>query len=334
MAPKRWLSKEDLLKEFDLSMQFQRKRQKSSGVVASRQSENSNDVSANAEVVASHQFENFNDVTACAEIDLDEEQEQLFSKAAGKKVSTSWQHRQCSVHQEEEMFLSKTFLRAKLENIISKCGLKTVGKDVENCILLGLGEMMDRLIRNMIKMSKQRVDYEKKRHFILVTSDIHRQIMIMNRKCQNQKKPPDEKPNRDISDGEMDKSAKSSVATKSKKKKIGADLRLETAARTNKAVMASLGGDDFISKWKLLSTKAQHEEDPGIGDQPNEKVNKGSKGTGKKIQGKGTENRTGQDRILMVPKRVVCVKDVIRMLEREPQMSKSSFMYRLYERSS
>ncbi|KAK1395122.1 hypothetical protein POM88_014178 [Heracleum sosnowskyi] len=336
MAPKRCFSTEDLLKEFDLSLQFQRKRQKSSGVVASHQSENSNDVTASAEVVPSHQFENFNDVTACAEIDLDEEQEQLFPKATGK-VSTSRQHRQCSVHQEEEMFLSETFLRAKMENIISKCGLKTVGKDVENCLLLGLGEMMDRLIRNMINMSKQKVDYEKKRHFTLVTSDIHRHIMIMNRKCQNQKKPHDEKPNRDISDGEIDKSAKSSAATKSKKKKIGADLRLETAARTNKAVRTSLGGDDFISKWKLLSTKAQkaqHEEDPGIGDHTNEKMNKGSKGTGQEFQGKGTENRTCQDRFLMVPKRVVSVKDVIRTLEREPEMAKSSFMYRLYERSA
>ncbi|XP_074329975.1 transcription initiation factor TFIID subunit 4-like [Apium graveolens] len=346
MAPKRCFSKEDLLKEFDLSMQIQRKRQKSSKVVAPHQLENVKDVYASAEVVAPHQFENFNDVTACAEIDLDEEQEQLFSKAAGNKASTSLQHRQYSVHQEEEMFLSKSFLRAKLDNIISKCGLKAVSKDVENCLLLGLGEMMDRLIRNMIKMSKQRVDYEKKRHHTLVTSDIHRHIMIMNRKCQNQKEPQDEKPNRNISDGEIGKSAKSSadgeigktakssVATKSKKKKIGTDLRLETAARTNKAVRASLGGDDFVSKWKLLSRKAQHEEDPGVGDQPSELMNKSLKGTTQKFRGKGTEKRTRQDQFLMVPKRVVSVKDVIRTLEREPQMSKSNFMYRLYERSA
>ena len=40
----------------------------------------------------------------------------------------------------------------------------------------------------------------------------------------------------------------------------------------------------------------------------------------------GTGNRA--------PKRVVTVKDAIRTLEREPQMSKSTFMYRLYERSA
>ncbi|WOG82476.1 hypothetical protein DCAR_0101641 [Daucus carota subsp. sativus] len=284
MGPKRCNSKEDLFKEFDLSMQMQRKRQKSSGC---------------------HQAEPFSDVTAIAEINLEDEREQLFSKTAGNKVSATPQDHRYSVGQEDEMFLSKTFLRAKLENIISKCGIETVGKDVEDCLLMGLGEMMDRLIRNMIRMSKQRVDYEKKRHRILVTSDIHRHFMISNQKCQDQKKPQDEKSN---------------------EKRKGADLRLERAARTNKAVRESLGGDDFVSKWTQLSRSRQHEEEPGIGDLPNEKMNKGSKGTGQNFQGKGTGNRA--------PKRVVTVKDAIRTLEREPQMSKSTFMYRLYERSA
>lgn len=48
----------------------------------------------------------------------------------------------------------------------------------------------------------------------------------------------------------------------------------------------------------------------------------------------GTEYRAHQGRSLMVPKRVVTLKDVIRTLERDTQMSNSSFMYRLYERSA
>lgn len=79
----------------------------------------------------------------------------------------------------------------------------------------------------------------------------------------------------------------------SNEKRKGADLRLERAARTNKAVRESLGGDDFVSKWTQLSRSRQHEEEPGIGDLPNEKMNKGSKGTGQNFQGKG-ELKKGQ----------------------------------------
>lgn len=63
-----------------------------------------------------------------------------------------------------------------------------------NFFLFQEPKLIEHTFRSLYLVSNlQRVDYEKKRHRILVTSDIHRHFMISNQKCQDQKKPQDEK---------------------------------------------------------------------------------------------------------------------------------------------
>ena len=47
---------------------------------------------------------------------------------------------------------------------------------------------------------------------------------------------------------------------------------------------------------------------------------------------KGEFGRKDISQVCSAPRKTISIKDVISVLEKEPQMAKSSFMYRLYER--
>ncbi|KAF6157823.1 hypothetical protein GIB67_038862 [Kingdonia uniflora] len=68
---------------------------------------------------------------------------------------------------------------------VSRCGVKNISNDVEHCVSLGVEERVRGLVSNLIKLSKQRVNIERPSQ-LLITSDVGRQISLMNRKAKEE----------------------------------------------------------------------------------------------------------------------------------------------------
>ncbi|KAJ1385467.1 Transcription initiation factor TFIID component TAF4 [Sesbania bispinosa] len=302
-------------------------------------------------------IEQLNDVTAVSGVDLREEEEQLFS---GPKEDSRVSEASRRVVQEEEesLILQKAPLQRKLIEIMTECGLKGMSNDVERCLSLCVEERMRGIISNMIRMSKQRVDIEKTRHRTVVTSDVRQQIMTMNRKAREEweKKQAEAEKLRKLNDvegnsgvdGDKEKDESRNKATKVNKE---ADDKMRANA-ANVAARAAVGGDDMLSKWQLMAEQARQKREGGMdtssGSQPAKDVSrKSSSGRGTKdnqerekkgpasLVTSGAARKFGRHNTTAPQTRVarnISVKDVIAVLEREPQMSKSSLLYRLYER--
>ncbi|XP_071924991.1 transcription initiation factor TFIID subunit 4b-like isoform X2 [Coffea arabica] len=301
-------------------------------------------------------IEQLNDVTAVSGVNLREEEEQLFS---GPKEDSRVSEASRRVVQEEEdrLILEKIPLKRKLAEILAKCGLKGISNDVERCLSLCVEERMRGLVGNLIRLSKQRLDIEKSRHKTVVTSDVHQQIMLINRKAreewekkqaevEKQQKLNEPESNPGV-DGEKEKD-EGRVKPANKEE----DDKMRTTA-ANVAARAAVGGDDMLSKWQLMAEQARQKREGGIdaasGSQPgkdtgrkpssgrssrdNQEVEK--RGQSAANSTPGAARKVGRNQVVVTqPKvaRTISVKDVIAVLEREPQMSKSTLMYRLYER--
>ncbi|XP_076915181.1 transcription initiation factor TFIID subunit 4b-like isoform X1 [Bidens hawaiensis] len=301
-------------------------------------------------------IEQLNDVTAVSGVNLREEEEQLFS---GSKEDSRVSEASRKVVQEEEerLILQKTPLQKKLAEIMTKCGVKNRSNDVERCLSLCVEERMRGLISNLIRVSKQRVDIEKPRHQTVVTSDVRKQIMSMNQKAREEweKKQADaEKLQRadepeGSGDGE-DGRGKSLKANKEEDDKMRA-----TAA--NVAARAAVGGDDMLSKWQLMAEQNRQKReggtDTGSTSQPSidvrpklaqsstERTSKDNPDTERMTSNTVTANpgpvirKPTRNQELAksgsIP-RTITVKDVISVLGREIQMSRSTLIYRLYEK--
>ncbi|XP_027355821.1 transcription initiation factor TFIID subunit 4b-like isoform X3 [Abrus precatorius] len=300
-------------------------------------------------------IEQLNDVTAVSGVDLREEEEQLFS---GPKEDSRASEASRRVVQEEEetLILQKAPLQRKMIEIITECGLKGMGNDLERCLSLCVEERMRGIISNMIRMSKQRVDFEKTRHQTVVTSDVRQQIMTMNRKAREEweKKQAETEKLRKLNDVEGNTGIdgdkeKDEGRTKSTKVNKEVDDKMRTNA-ANVAARAAVGGDDMLSKWQLMAEQARQKREGGIdtssGSQPAKDVSRKSSSTSgrstkdnhakeKKGPTSGAARKFGRNHVTAPQSSVarsISVKDVIAVLEREPQMSKSSLIYRLYER--
>ncbi|KAK2388129.1 TBP-associated factor 4B [Trifolium repens] len=305
-------------------------------------------------------IEKLNDVTAVSGIDIREEEEQLFS---GPKEDSRVSEASRRVVQEEEesLIFLKAPLQRKLIEIITECGLKGMSNDVERCLSLCVEERMHGVISNIIRMSKQRVDIEKTRHRTVVTSDVRQQIMTMNRKAREEweKKQAEADKLRKLNDvegssgvdGDKEKGDGRSKATKMNTE---VDDKMRTNA-ANVAARAAVGGDDMMSKWQLMAEQAKQKREGGTdtasGSQPTKDVSrKSSPSSGRNTkdnQERGRKGPTSLRNSAAARKfgknqspgsqtciaRSISVKDVIAVLEREPQMSKSSLLYRLYERT-
>ncbi|KAK7376952.1 hypothetical protein VNO80_02372 [Phaseolus coccineus] len=302
-------------------------------------------------------IEQLNDVTAVSGVDLREEEEQLFSgPKEDSRVSEA--SRKAVQEEEERLILQKAPLQKKLIDIMAKCGLKGMSNDVEKCLSLSVEERMRGLISNLIRISKQRVDFEKTRHRTVVTSDVRQQIMTINRKVREEweKKQAEAEKLRKLNDvdgntgvdGEKDKDDRG----KSTKVNKEEDDKMRTNA-ANVAARAAYGGDDMLSKWQLMAEQAKQKRegvDPSSGSQPPKDVNRKSSSTSERST---KDNQEGEKRgstpfiassvarklgknHAMAPHtsvaRSISVKDVIAVLEREPQMSKSPLIHRLYEK--
>ncbi|TKY74994.1 Transcription initiation factor TFIID subunit 4b [Spatholobus suberectus] len=304
-------------------------------------------------------IEQLNDVTAISGVDLREEEEQLFS---GPKEDSRVSEASRRVVQEEEesLILQKAPLQRKLIEIITECGLKGMSNDLERCLSLCVEERMRGVISNLIRMSKQRVDLEKTRHRTVVTLDVRQQIITMNKKAREEweKKQAETEKLRKLNDVEVNAGIdgdkeKDEGRTKSAKVNKEVDDKMRTNA-ANVAARAAVGGDDMLSKWQLMAEQARQKREGGMdassGSQPAKDVSRKSSST----SGRGTKDNQAREKKgstslatsgaarkfgrshVTTPQtsvaRSISVKDVIAVLEREPQMSKSSLIYRLYER--
>ncbi|XP_043721577.1 transcription initiation factor TFIID subunit 4b-like isoform X2 [Telopea speciosissima] len=305
-------------------------------------------------------IEQLNDVTAVSGVNLREEEEQLLS-APKEESRASEATRRVVQEEEERLILQKIPLQKKLAQIMSKSGIKSVSNDVERCLSLCVEERMRGLISNMIRLSKQRVDLEKPRHHTIITSDVRRQILMMNRKAreewekklaeeaEKQRKLNEAEGNTGV-DGDKDKDEARTKTLKANKEE---DDKMRTTA-ANVAARAAVGGDDMLSKWQLMVEQARQKREGG-GDgsnsvQPGRELSRKALSTMGRttMDNQEVENRglsaaaaSGPARKFgrnsaVVPQskvaRTISVKDVIAVLEREPQMSKSTLMYRLYEK--
>ncbi|KAF5456131.1 hypothetical protein F2P56_025641 [Juglans regia] len=302
-------------------------------------------------------IEQLNDVTAVSGVNLREEEEQLFSgPKEDSRVSEA--SRRAVQEEEEKLILQKTPLQKKLAEIMAKCGLKSTSNDVERCLSLCVEERMRGLISNLIRLSKQRVDIEKPRHRTLITSDVQHQIMTMNKKAREEwdKKQAEAERLRRLNepegsngvDGEKDKDEGRAKSIKANKEE---DDKMRTTA-ANVAARAAVGGDDMLSKWQLMAEQARQKREgvtDASGSQPGKDASRKPLSTSGRKENQDAEKRgntasiaafgplrkSGRNQAIATQTRVarsISVKDVIAVLEREPQMSRSNLIYRLYEK--
>ncbi|WOL16961.1 transcription initiation factor TFIID subunit 4b-like isoform X2 [Canna indica] len=294
-------------------------------------------------------IEQLNDVTAVSGVNIREEEEQLLS---GKDESRASEATRRIVQEEEErLLLQKTPLQKKLSIIMLKCGLNHIGGDVERCLSLCVEERLKGLISYLIRLSKQRIDIEKSRHGLVITSDVRHQILMMNQKAKEEwdkKKAEESEKLRKVNDidGNMGVDAekeKEDGRSKNKGNKDEDDKMRTNAA--NVAARAAVGGDDMLSKWQLMAEQARQKREGFDGASISQLGKAGSKsflaGRGsrekRESEKKGGTRKFGRKNTLESHPKVarnVSVKDVIAALEREPQMSRSPLVYRLYEKLS
>lgn len=123
----------------------------------------------------------------------------------------------------------------------------------------------------------------------------------------------------------------------------------------NVAARAAVGGDDMLSKWQLMAEQARQKREGGgdvaSGSQPAKDVTRKNlsaptrssrdhqeaekRSQSSAIATPGTVRRAVRNQGITQTRvaRSITVKDVIAVLEREPQMSKSTLIYRLYEKA-
>ncbi|XP_038990387.1 transcription initiation factor TFIID subunit 4b-like [Phoenix dactylifera] len=319
-------------------------------------------------------IEQLNDVTAVSGVNLREEEEQLLS-APKEESRASEATRRVVQEEEERLILLKGPLQKKLADIMSKCGLKTINSDAERCLSMCMEERLRGLISYLIRLSKQRVDIEKTSHRFVITSDVRRQILLMNKKAKEEwdKKQAEEAEKlRKLNevegnagaDADKDKDEGRSKTLKNfslmQANKEEDDKMRTTAA--NVAARAAVGGDDMLSKWQLMAEQARQKReglDGASGSQPGKTTTcKPASSFGRssreqqEAEKKGSSaaaiseflfdvlggmRKLGRSPVAVSHPKVarnISIKDVIAVLEREPQMSKSALIYRLYERLS
>ncbi|XP_021280845.1 transcription initiation factor TFIID subunit 4b-like [Herrania umbratica] len=265
-------------------------------------------------------IDQLNDVTAVSGVNLQEEEERLLS--GPKEVFRISGASRLIVHEEEERgILLKTPLQKKLAEIMAKLGLKNISNDAERCLSLSVEERMRGLICNLIRHSKQRADVEKPVHLKLITSDVRQQIIRLNCKVKEEwekKQVEVEKlqkldelgaPEGSRVDGNKEKNEGQVKSIKMNKE----DDDKMRANAANVAARAAVGGDDILSKWQLMAEQARQKRE-------------------KEAEKGGLVSPLASGAVRKFGARTISVKDVIAVLEREPQMSKSTLIHRLYER--
>ncbi|WVZ62298.1 hypothetical protein U9M48_012062, partial [Paspalum notatum var. saurae] len=299
-------------------------------------------------------IDQLNDVTAVSGVNIREEEEQLLSAPTEDSLA-SQEARRIAQEEEETLFLRKGPLLKKLAEITRKCDMQNVGGDVEHCLSMCVEERLRRLISTLVRVSKQRIDTEKTRHRLVITSDVGRQIMLMNQKAKEEwDKKQAEEADKNKKQTEADGSGSAELEKEkeeSRLKNVKPNKEEDDKMRTNAANVAArqaVGGSDMLSKWQLMAEQARQKREGldmsaasqpgrGPGSRPLSKFGKGpgdhlgSKRSHSAAFGAGGMKRPGRT-AFAGPQRTISVKDVICALEREPQMTKSRLIYRLHAR--
>ncbi|KAJ3673052.1 hypothetical protein LUZ60_006426 [Juncus effusus] len=298
-------------------------------------------------------IEQLNDVTAVSGVNLREEEEQLLS-APKEDSRISEATRRVVQEEEERLILQKGPLHKKLMEILAKSNLGGVGSDVERCLSMCVEERLKGIIANLVRLSKQRVDLEKSKHRVIVSSDVHTHIMNENKKAKEEwdKKQAEEaekmKKQNEVegtanTEAEKDKDDKNS--SKNIKVNKEEDDKMRTTA-ANVAARAAVGGDDMLTKWQMMAEQARQKREGLDSSGPSKSSSNAFKPVGK--FGSAKEQREEEERREArrqagggeeeeeeeggKVRRSVCLKDVIAVLEREPGLGRSSLVYKLYER--
>ncbi|CAG7901706.1 unnamed protein product [Brassica rapa] len=251
----------------------------------------------------------FNDVTELSGINLMEEERELLSSLTKNNSRVFKSFRRVAYEEEGRTILQKAPLQRKLAGIMAKSGIKHIKDDVERCLSLCVEERMRVLLSKIIRTSKQRTDPEKCRNRICITSDIRKQINEMNQK----EKDEQEKKHGGEEELKNDTAKEDKRSEQVKANKEQAEKRAKAA---NDAALASVGGDNVFSKWKLM---AEARQKPSSETRRNAKKLSGGQRLGKKNHGSPKVVRS------------ISVKDVIAVVEKEHQMSRSTLLYRLYD---
>ncbi|RVW80113.1 Transcription initiation factor TFIID subunit 4b [Vitis vinifera] len=251
-------------------------------------------------------IEELNDVTAISEINLREEEEHLFS--GDKEECQASKPVPRVIEQEKRLTLQKSALQKKLAQIISKCGIGSMSNDVESCLSSSVEEIMQGLIRNMIRLSKQAEGGTE-------------------------------------GDADIDKDVGFLKTSKANEMKRLTDSRVQRKA-ANVAARVAVGGDDLTLRWQVMAKKAQQKSDGAFGKSFVVQQSKDMKhmrsptsgrrvGDSQELHAKGTKSRVGENQSARPQSKVVrsvSIKDLLATLEREPQMAKSALTQRLRER--
>ncbi|KAM5551397.1 hypothetical protein ABKV19_026299 [Rosa sericea] len=298
-------------------------------------------------------IEQENDVTAVSGINLREEEEQLLSGPQEDSQASEASGQALQEEEDERLILQKIPLMKKLAEIVVRCGLKSIRNDAEQCLSLCVEERMKGLINNLIGLSKQRVDAQKPRFHTITTSNVQLQIMNLNlaarkewKKRQAEEQAVQKLSEPDVSNGVNHNKDKDQGRSKLFKANKEEDDKMSTTA-ANVAALAAVGGDDMLSKWKLIAERARKKSEggfnaPSMSQDVNHKPTTAgrimmyNREAEKMCDGAGTIRNFGENQVVMPQTRVVrsiSVKDVIAVLEREPWMSKSPLTYLLYERN-
>ncbi|KAF8401061.1 hypothetical protein HHK36_014364 [Tetracentron sinense] len=301
------------LEALGIPSQFSSKRQKVSGTFVDQS------------------IKQLDDVIAFSGVNLRQEEEQLFS--GPEELNQASKTSQRAVQEEERLILRKTPLQKKLAQIMAKCGINRISNDVECCLSLCVEERMRGLLCNLIRLAKHnsKGDWE------------NRQAEEVG-KLQNLNKTEG-----DI--GVDDDKDKDEGRFKTSKADKEYDKMRTTAA--NVAAREAVGGKDILSKWKLMAEQARQKREGGMhtayGAQPGTYViHKPLSTFGRTVRDNqeaekknpsaaaafGTVRKFGRNQAGPQAEVVsgINVKDVIAVLEREPQMSQSTLLYCLYEK--
>ncbi|CAN6486741.1 unnamed protein product [Victoria cruziana] len=296
-------------------------------------------------------IEQLNDVTAVSGVNLKEEEEQLLS-APKEESRASEAMRRVVQEEEERLILQRDLLQRKVSQIMAKSGIKNASSDVDRCLSMCVEECLRGLICKLIRMSKQRADLERGKHKVVVTSDVRRQILLMNRKAKEElEKRHAEEAEKLQKQNEAEGNAatdleKDEGRNKSVKANKEEDDKMRTTA-ANVAARAAVGGDDMLSKWQLMAEQARQKREGGVDGASGKDVNRKPLAISAKVmssdnhtEGRSTSGTTygvrgyGRSSIGMGQAKVartISIKDVISVLQREPQLAKSTLLYRLYE---
>jgi transcription initiation factor TFIID subunit 4 len=242
--------------------------------------------------------------------EADEEQEDLPSARPYKKQRNESERDQTELAIQNEdkhnkLMLQEDPLRKKLVEITTRCGVKCISRDLELCLSKAVEERLRNIVTHLIRLTKLRADLGKPANDkIVITSNVKSQILFSNREAASEEKAK-EAPN--ISSDAEDKCqdrveiAKPSMVTKA-----------------NIAARKAIGGEDVVSRWRSLAERSR---------ETRKEIGKTIISTNSELNSANIASASCE----LIQSRIT-VQHVIDYLEREPQMAKSTLLFRLYER--